>query len=66
MPPNPALPGFNPDPSIVLVDGSYYLVTSSFEYLPGLPVYWSTDLASWEHVADVARRPEQVALEDVG
>ncbi len=24
---NPILPGFNPDPSVVLVDGAYYLVT---------------------------------------
>ena len=32
--PNPLLPGFNPDPSVVAVDGAYYLVTSTFEYLP--------------------------------
>jgi len=30
----PLIPGFNPDPSIVAVDGVYYLVTSTFEYLP--------------------------------
>lgn len=29
MPPNPLIPGFNPDPSIVLADGAYYLVTST-------------------------------------
>jgi beta-xylosidase len=29
MLPNPLIPGFSPDPSIVLVDGVYYLVTSS-------------------------------------
>ena len=38
---NPMVPGFNPDPSVVRVDGFYYLVTSSFEYLPGLPLYRS-------------------------
>ena len=32
---NPMVSGFNPDPSVVLVDGLYYLVTSSFEYVPG-------------------------------
>jgi beta-xylosidase len=63
--PNPLLPGFNPDPSIVRVDGTYYLVTSTFEYLPGLPVYRSTDLATWEQIGNVATRPEQVALADV-
>ena len=43
---NPILPGFNPDPSVVLVDGAYYLVTSTFEYLPGMPVYRSEDRPS--------------------
>ncbi|MFJ3772362.1 family 43 glycosylhydrolase [Streptomyces sp. NPDC090075] len=61
--PNPLIPGFNPDPSVVLVGGTYYLVTSTFEYLPGIPVYRSTDLLVWEHVGNVAQRPEQVAVE---
>ena len=51
--PNPLIPGFNPDPSIVAVDGGYYLVTSTFEYLPGIPVYRSTDLVEWEHIGNV-------------
>lgn len=63
--PNPILPGFNPDPSIVAVDGTYFLVTSTFEYLPGLPVYQSTDLIGWERVGHVVTRPEQVGLEHV-
>ncbi len=65
MLPNPLLSGFNPDPSIVLADGAYYLVTSTFEYLPGIPVYRSTDLVTWTHIGNVATRPEQVSLEDV-
>jgi xylan 1,4-beta-xylosidase len=63
--PNPLIPGFNPDPSIVRADGAYYLVTSTFEYLPGIPVYRSTDLVNWEQVGNVATRPEQVGVEDV-
>ncbi|MEU1165449.1 family 43 glycosylhydrolase, partial [Streptomyces sp. NPDC005921] len=63
--PNPLIPGFNPDPSVILVDGVYYLVTSTFEYLPGLPVYRSTDLVTWEHIGNVAERPEQVAVGSV-
>ena len=63
--PNPLVPGFNPDPSVVLVDGTYYLATSTFEYLPGLPIYRSTDLVEWTHIGNVATRPEQVAVEDV-
>jgi xylan 1,4-beta-xylosidase len=63
--PNPLIPGFNPDPSIVRVDGVYYLVTSTFEYLPGIPVYRSSDLVTWTHIGNVATRPEQVGVEDV-
>lgn len=59
---NPVLPGFHPDPSIVGVDGVYYLVTSTFEYLPALPVYRSEDLESWELIGHVATRDEQVSI----
>ena len=45
---NPILPGFNPDPSICAVGDDYYLVTSSFAFVPGLPVYHSRDLVNWE------------------
>jgi xylan 1,4-beta-xylosidase len=60
--PNPLIPGFNPDPSCVLVDGTYYLVTSSFEYVPGLPVYRSTDFVTWEHIGNVATREAQIGV----
>ncbi|MGP2440407.1 family 43 glycosylhydrolase [Streptomyces sp. JW3] len=63
--PNPLIPGFNPDPSCVLVDGTYYLVTSTFEYLPALPVYRSADFVTWEHIGNVAVRGEQVGIADV-
>ena len=45
---NPILPGFNPDPVICRRDGYYYLMVSSFEWFPGLPVYRSRDLKNWE------------------
>ena len=48
---NPILPGFNPDPSICAVNGDYYLVTSSFVFVPGLPVYHSRDLVNWELIS---------------
>ena len=57
--PNPLLTGFHPDPSIVRVDGNYFLVTSSFEYLPGIPIHHSTDLVDWNLVGHVITRPEQ-------
>ena len=45
---NPILPGSYPDPSICRVGDEYYLVNSSFEYFPGLPIHKSKDLINWE------------------
>ncbi len=42
--PNPLIPGFNPDPSVVLADGVYYLVTSTLSTCPG---YRSTAVPIW-------------------
>ncbi len=61
---NPILPGFNPDPSICRVGGDYYLVTSSFEWFPGLPIYHSKDLVNWEQIGHVLNRPSQLHLRD--
>ncbi|RZT66489.1 glycosyl hydrolase family 43 [Microcella alkaliphila] len=62
--PNPLIPGFNPDPSCVRVDDAYYLVTSSFEYLPGLPIYRSEDFSTWQHIGNVLDRVAQSGIAD--
>ncbi|MBQ4897724.1 glycoside hydrolase family 43 protein [Paenibacillus sp. Marseille-P2973] len=49
---NPILPGFNPDPCIVRVEEVYYIAVSSFEWLPGVRIYESSNLADWEHCRD--------------
>ena len=50
---NPILPGFYPDPSICRVGEDYYLVNSSFEFFPGVPLWHSRDLLHWEQLGDV-------------
>lgn len=45
---NPIIPGMAPDPSILRVGADYYLATSTFHWLPGIPIYHSRDLANWE------------------
>lgn len=45
---NPILAGFHPDPSICRAGEDYYLVTSTFEFYPGVPVYHSRNLADWK------------------
>ncbi len=62
---NPILPGFHPDPSICRVGQDYYLVTSTFEYFPGLPIYHSRDLVHWRQIGHVLDRPSQLPLDGV-
>jgi len=62
---NPILSGFNPDPTITSTPDGYYVATSSFEYLPALPIYHSKDLESWQLIGHVATREDQVQLADV-
>ena len=57
---NPILRGFYPDPSICRAGDDYYLVTSSFSYFPGVPVFHSRDLVNWEQIGHVLNRPEQL------
>jgi alpha-N-arabinofuranosidase len=62
---NPILPGFYPDPSICRVGDDYYLVTSTFEYFPGLPILHSRDLVHWRQIGHVLTRPSQLPLDGV-
>lgn len=62
---NPVIAGFNPDPSVCRVGDDYYLVTSTFEYFPGVPIYHSKDLVNWKMIGHVLNRPEQLDLDDV-
>jgi len=48
---NPIIPGFYPDPSICRVGEDFYLVNSSFELYPGIPVFHSKDLAHWQQIS---------------
>lgn len=59
---NPILSGFYPDPSICRVDDDYYLVTSSFTYFPGVPIFHSKDLVNWRQIGHVLDRPSQLNL----
>lgn len=56
---NPILPGAHPDPSICRAGDTYYIVNSSFEYFPGLPIHKSTDLVNWELVGYGLHREDQ-------
>ncbi|HOQ05311.1 MAG TPA: glycoside hydrolase family 127 protein [Anaerohalosphaeraceae bacterium] len=57
---NPILAGFHPDPSICRVGDDYYLINSTFQYFPGLPIFHSKDLVNWKQIGHVIHRPEQL------
>jgi len=63
---NPIIPGFHPDPSICRVGDDYYLVTSSFEFFPGVPLFHSKDLINWEQTGHCLTRPSQLPLQKAG
>lgn len=59
---NPILPGWYSDPSICRVDSDYYMVTSTFGYFPGIPVFHSRDLVNWEQTGNVIDRDSQMTF----
>ena len=59
---NPIIPGFHPDPSVCRVGGDYYLVTSSFEYFPGVPIFHSSDIVNWKQIGHCLTRKSQLEL----
>ena len=59
---NPVLPGFHADPSVCRAGDDFYLVNSTFQYFPGVPVFHSKDLINWEQVGNCLTRPSQVDL----
>jgi xylan 1,4-beta-xylosidase len=63
---NPILTGFHPDPSIVRRGDDFYLVTSSFSYFPGIPIFHSQDLVHWTQLGHVLDRPSQLKLDSAG
>lgn len=62
---NPIIRGMNPDPSACRYNDKYYLVTSSFQYFPGVPLYESEDMVNWTPIGHCLTRPSQVELNGV-
>ncbi|HEX7071767.1 MAG TPA: glycoside hydrolase family 43 protein [Rhodothermales bacterium] len=62
---NPILAGFYPDPSITRAGDDYYLVTSTFSWYPGIPIFHSRDLVHWEQIGHVLDRSSQLNLDSL-
>ena len=58
---NPILPGWYSDPSLCTNgEGDYFMVTSTFSYFPGVPIFHSRDLVNWKQIGHVLDRPSQL------
>jgi beta-xylosidase len=58
---NPVINADYSDPDAVRVGEDYYLVSSSFEHVPGLPILHSKDLVNWKIIGHALQR--QIPLE---
>ncbi len=53
---NPIFSGDYPDPSLIRIGQDYYVVHSTFEYYPGLTIWHSGDLITWNPVTSALRK----------
>jgi alpha-N-arabinofuranosidase len=63
---NPILKGFYPDPSITRAGDDYYLISSTFAFFPGIPIFHSRDLVSWTQIGNAIDRPDQLDFKRLG
>lgn len=66
---NPVIRGFHPDPSFVRVGDDYYILNSTFEWFPGVPIHHSKDLVHWRligHVLTEKRLLDLTGIADSG
>ena len=59
---NPVLRGFSPDPSVVKTPDGYLIATSTFEWFPGVRLFHSNDLSTWEELPSPLNRVSQLDL----
>ncbi len=62
---NHIIKGFYPDPSVCKDDDTYYLVCSSFQYFPGVPLFESKDLINWKQMGHCLTRKSQIQLDKI-
>lgn len=55
---NPVISGMSPDPSIIRVEDTYYIATSTFHWLPAIQIFESKDLANWDLIGYALRNHE--------
>ena len=59
---NPVLTGFHGDPSMIRVDDTYYIASSTFEWFPGVRVHETKDIVNWSLTTSVLDRVEMLDM----
>lgn len=62
---NPVQRGFFPDPSVIRVGEDFYMVNSSFQYFPAIPISHSKDMVHWEIIGHAITNPEWLDLSEI-
>ena len=53
---NPVIPADFPDPDVVFVDDTYYMVSTTMFIFPGVTIIKSKDLVNWEYCSNAVPR----------
>ncbi len=53
---NPVIPADFPDPDVILVDSTYYMVNTTMFVFPGVTILKSHDLVNWEYCCNAVQR----------
>jgi xylan 1,4-beta-xylosidase len=62
---NPVQRGFFPDPSVIRVGDDYYMVNSSFQYFPAIPISHSKDMVHWHLIGHAICDSDDLDLRDI-
>lgn len=62
---NPVQRGFFPDPSVIRVGEDYYMVNSSFQYFPAIPISHSKDMVHWKIIGHAITNQDYLDLSDI-
>ena len=60
---NPILDMDFPDPDVIRVGNTYYMVTTTMHFFPGCEILRSYDLINWEHLTYVYERLDSTPAE---
>lgn len=62
---NPVRRGFWPDPSVICVKDDFYMVNSSFQYFPAVPISHSKDMVHWHTIGHAITNTNYLDLSDI-